>query len=118
MEKDADTSPGALQACVAMCLDKTFRDDSVHALLEPLMKLDIELPSAYVGDVLSDLTVRRRAQIRDVIVIDGNRNNVNALVPLATILGYASSLRSITQGEGAYTMEYHSHGRTDPSTMP
>ena len=107
-----------MRACVAMCLDQVLRDPAHHLLLEPLMQLDVELPSSFVGDVLSDLTVRRRGQIRDVIVgEDGQRNSVNALVPLATILGYASNLRSMTQGEGSFSMEYAMHERTDTSTL-
>jgi elongation factor G len=106
--RDTDTTPGAIRACVAMFVDKLLRGVS-RRVLEPLMTMELELPPQFAGDVLNDLTVRRRAEVGEVNSLDANRHTISATVPLATILGYASTLRSMTQGEGSFTVEYCRH---------
>ena len=71
------------------------------------MSLEIDLPTNFVGDVLSDLTVKKRGFVKEVISNKaGERSNVYGLVPFATMLGYATSIRSMTQGEGFFSLEY------------
>ncbi len=72
--------------------------------LEPFMALDIVAPEGFIGDVISDLN-GRRARIRGVDSQNGVRI-VNARVPLAEMFGYATDLRSITQGRATYTMQF------------
>jgi elongation factor G len=63
------------------------------------MALVVEVPTAYVGDLLSDLSMQRRARIGDVDAQEGiGRTVIKAQVPFATMLGYASAIRSMTQG--------------------
>jgi elongation factor G len=72
--------------------------------LEPFMVLDVTSPEGFLGDVIADLN-GRRAKIRGV----DNRNGVrmvNARVPLAEMFGYATDLRSLTQGRATYTMQF------------
>ena len=81
------------------------------------MRVEVTLPGEMVGIVLSDLA-GRRGSVGDVIVEDGAQNTtsralVRAVVPLVEILGYASSLRSLTGGEAAFTAEYQGHSPCD-----
>jgi elongation factor G len=72
-------------------------------LLEPIMSIEITVPEQYMGDVISELS-SRRANILEM----GTRGNIKVIkgdVPLAEMFGYATVLRSITQGRGTYTME-------------
>lgn len=115
VERDADTSAGAVRACASLFVNDLLRDENCRTLLEPLMSVEVELPEKFVGDVLSDLTVQRRAQIREITASAGQNHLVSALVPLASMLGYATTIRSMTQGEGCFSSEYHSHVPVDPS---
>jgi elongation factor G len=73
-------------------------------LLEPIMKVEVETPEDYMGDVIGDLN-RRRGLIEGME--DGPSGKiVRALVPLAEMFGYATALRSATQGRASYAMEF------------
>jgi elongation factor G len=76
-------------------------------LLEPIMKVSVIAPDEYLGTVIGDLTARR-GQILGQEARPGAQQ-VDALVPLANMFGYATDLRSSTQGRGQYTMEPHSY---------
>jgi elongation factor G len=69
------------------------------------MKLEISVPERYVGDVISDINARR-GKIEEVTA-DAGRQHIVAFVPLAETFGYATDLRSITQGRATYHMEFH-----------
>ncbi len=73
-------------------------------LLEPMMRVEVVTPEAYMGDVMGDLNARRG----HITGMDqrGNTQVVKAMVPLATMFGYVSNLRSMTQGRGTYTMHF------------
>ena len=73
-------------------------------LLEPIMKVEIASPDEFFGDVLSDVS-SRRGQVTDVDH-RGHLRVISAHVPLAETFGYATTLRSITQGRASYTMEF------------
>jgi len=110
VERDQDTTVGSLQACAAIAMEKLLSSPS-QALLEPLMALEVEVPSRFVGDTLQDLTATRRAHIQDIVTGVGegaaaDLSTIIATVPLGTMLGYATSIRSITQGEGNFSMEF------------
>jgi elongation factor G len=72
-------------------------------LLEPIMKLDLVLPSEYVGDVLADLR-GRRGKVRKLEVEEG-KQIISAFIPLAETFGYVTTLRSLTQGRVTHSME-------------
>ena len=76
-------------------------------LLEPIMKASVTAPDEYLGTVIGDLS-SRRGQIQGQETRSG-ATQVDALVPLASMFGYATDLRSATQGRGQYTMEPHSY---------
>lgn len=83
---------------------KSAAEKAGPLFLEPFMALDIVAPEGFIGDVISDLN-GRRARIRRVDSQNGVRI-VNARVPLAEMFGYATDLRSITQGRATYTMQF------------
>ncbi len=74
-------------------------------LLEPIMKVDVVMPEEYLGEVLGQLNARR-GEIQGMEVRPGNAQSARALVPLAEMSGYATSLRSSTQGRGVFSMEF------------
>jgi elongation factor G len=74
-------------------------------LLEPVMKVEVVAPEEYLGDVMGNLA-SRRATIAGVEARPGNVQAVHAMVPLAEMFGYATELRSSTQGRGVFTMEF------------
>ena len=76
-------------------------------LLEPIMKVSVIVPDDYLGTVIGDLN-SRRGQIQGQESRPG-ATQVDALVPLANMFGYATDLRSSTQGRGQYSMEPHSY---------
>jgi elongation factor G len=74
-------------------------------LLEPVMKVEVIAPEEYLGDVMGNLA-GRRATISGIEPRTGNVQAVHAMVPLAEMFGYATELRSSTQGRGVFTMEF------------
>jgi elongation factor G len=83
-------------------------------LLEPIMKVDITVPDDYFGDVLGQIS-SRRGEIQGTEMRSGNGQSVRALVPLAEMFGYATELRSITQGRGVFTMEFEHYAPVSES---
>ncbi|MBI4430757.1 MAG: elongation factor G, partial [Candidatus Omnitrophica bacterium] len=82
-------------------------------LLEPIMSVEVTVPEEYMGDIIGDLSARR-AQIQEM----GNRSNikfVRGLVPLGEMFGYATAIRSLSQGRANYTMEPHSYAEVPPN---
>lgn len=74
-------------------------------LLEPIMKVEAVVPEEYLGDVIGQLN-SRRGMIMGMDVRPGNAQAVNAMVPLGEMFGYATELRSATQGRGVFSMEF------------
>lgn len=74
-------------------------------LLEPIMKVEVVMPEDFLGDVLGQLN-SRRSEIQGMDVRPGNSQAVHAMVPLAEMFGYATELRSGTQGRGVFSMEF------------
>ena len=100
---DVDSSEMAFKLAGSMC----FKEGAKKAnpvILEPVMKVEVEVPEEYMGDVIGDLN-RRRGQINSMEDRHGNKI-VNAFVPLAEMFGYSTDLRSATQGRGTYAMEF------------
>jgi elongation factor G len=79
-------------------------------LLEPLMKVEVVVPEEFLGDVIGQLN-SRRGEIQGIIPRHGNAQAVAALVPLAEMFGYATELRSASQGRGVFTMEFENYAK-------
>ena len=103
---EVDSSEMAFKIAGSMAFKEACRKaDAI--LLEPVMKVSVIVPDEYLGNVIGDLTSRRG-------MIQGQESRpgatqVDALVPLASMFGYATDLRSSTQGRGQYSMEPHSY---------
>jgi elongation factor G len=76
-------------------------------LLEPMMDVEVVTPEDYMGDVVGDLN-RRRGQVQNMEDIPSGKA-IKALVPLSEMFGYATDLRSATQGRATYTMEFQKY---------
>ena len=83
-------------------------------ILEPLMKVEVEVPEDYMGDVIGDIS-KRRGQVNGMNERSGNKI-VDAFVPLAEMFGYSTDLRSMTQGRATYSMEFD-HYEEVPSNV-
>lgn len=98
---DVDSSEMAFKIAASMALrNAAAKCDPV--LLEPLMKVEVVIPEEYLGDIMGDITSRRGRV--EGMEARGNAQVVKAFVPLSEMFGYATSLRSNTQGRGVYTM--------------
>ncbi len=103
---EVDSSEMAFKIAGSMAFKEACRKAGA-TLLEPIMKVSVIVPDEYLGTVIGDLTARR-GQIQGQEARPGAQQ-VDALVPLASMFGYATDLRSSTQGRGQYTMEPHSY---------
>ena len=83
-------------------------------ILEPIMKVEIEVPEEYMGDVIGDIN-RRRGQVNSMEDVHGIKK-INAFIPLAEMFGYSTDLRSMTQGRGTYSMVFD-HYEEVPSNI-
>jgi len=100
---DVDSSEMAFKLAASM----GFREGCRKAkpiILEPLMKVEVEVPEDYMGDVIGDVA-KRRGQVTGMDDRAGNKI-VNAFVPLSEMFGYSTDLRSMTQGRATYAMEF------------
>ena len=99
---EVDSSEMAFKICGSMAF-KEASSKAAPILLEPIMKVSVTIPENYMGDVIGDLQ-SRRAQIQTIMSRTG-AEQIDAFVPLSEMFGYATSLRSRTQGRGVYAME-------------
>jgi elongation factor G len=103
---NVDSNEMAFKIAGSMALQQAAKTAGVK-LLEPMMELEVVTPEDYMGDVIGDLSSRRgKVESMDS---RGPARVVNALVPLAEMFGYATDLRSRTQGRATYTMQFHSY---------
>ncbi|MBD7945030.1 MULTISPECIES: elongation factor G [Psychrobacillus] len=100
---DVDSNEMAFKIAASMALKNAVSKVN-PALLEPIMKVEVVIPEEYLGDIMGDITSRRgRVEGMDA---RGNAQVVRAMVPLAEMFGYATSLRSNTQGRGVFSMVF------------
>jgi elongation factor G len=100
---DVDSSTMAFEICARDCFRETFKK-SAPVLLEPIMKVEVEIPTEFQGAVTGALSAKRG-------VIHGTESRsgysvITSEVPLAEMFGYSNDLRSMTQGKGSFTMEF------------
>jgi elongation factor G len=110
---EVDSSEMAFKIAASMALKQgVLKGDPI--ILEPIMSVEVTVPEEFLGDVLGDLN-SRRAHIVGMEAMDGIQI-VRAMVPLAEMFGYATDLRSMTQGRGVYSMEFD-HYEPLPQSM-
>ena len=108
-----DSSEQAFKIATRSAFRQAFTD-AKPVLLEPIVNMEVTVPSKHIGDITSDLN-GRRGRVQDVETL-GNLQIIRALVPLAEISKYSTELRSVTAGEGSYTIEF-SHYEAVPSIV-
>jgi elongation factor G len=101
---EVDSNEMAFRMAAVLGFKEGFQKGS-PVLLEPIMKVEVVMPEEYLGEVLGQLNARR-GEIQGMEVRPGNAQAARALVPLAEMFGYATSLRSSTQGRGVFSMEF------------
>lgn len=101
-----DSSDIAFKIAGAIAVKEAMKKAS-PVILEPIMKVQVISPKDYLGDVIGDLSARRGKV--EGIETKGELQIVNALVPLRELFGYATALRSLTQGRATYTMQFFSY---------
>ncbi len=100
---EVDSSEAAFKVAGSMAFQDAAKKAGVE-LLEPMMKVEVVTPEDFMGTVVGDLNAKR-GQIQEMNDRSGAKV-VSAFVPLAEMFGYATSLRSITQGRASYSMEF------------
>ncbi len=111
---DVDSNEMAFKIAGSMCF-KAGAQKAKPALLEPMMKVEVITPESYMGDVMGDLN-RRRGILQGME--DGPSGKaINAEVPLAAMFGYATALRSATQGRATYSMEFAKYAAAPTSIV-
>ena len=100
---DVDSSEMAFKIAGSMAFKDAVKKCN-PVLLEPMMKVEVEVPEDFLGSIIGDLS-SRRGQVEGQAIDDGT-SKVSAKVPLAEMFGYATELRSMTQGRGIFSMEF------------
>jgi elongation factor G len=101
---EVDSNEMAFKMAASMAFKEGVQKGA-PVLLEPTMKVEVVVPEDYLGDVMGQIN-GRRGSILGMDVRPGNAQAVRALVPLAEMFGYATQLRSATQGRGVFSMEF------------
>lgn len=102
-----DSSDMAFQICAAMCFKEGFLKANPK-LLEPIMKIEVNTPDDYIGNVTGDLN-KRRGKIESMRRYRKGSQKLNGFVPLQEMFGYATTLRNITSGRANYSMEFFNY---------
>jgi elongation factor G len=103
---DVDSSEMAFKIAGSMAF-KAAAAKAQPVLMEPVMSVEIVVPEEYMGDVIADVNSRRGRV--EGMELRGSSQIIKVLVPLAEMFGYATDLRSRTQGRGSYTMHLHGY---------
>ena len=106
---DVDSSEMAFKIAGSMCF-KEGAKSADPVLLEPVMRIEVVTPEEYMGDVMGDLN-RRRGLVQGMDDAPSGKV-INAEVPLSEMFGYATDLRSLTQGRATYSMEFDKYAET------
>ncbi|UQS84007.1 elongation factor G [Bombilactobacillus thymidiniphilus] len=111
---EVDSSEAAFKVAASMALHNAVKSAGA-VILEPVMKVEVVTPEDYLGDVMGQVTARR-GRIEGMEE-RGNAQLINAFVPLSEMFGYATTLRSATQGRGTFTMTFDHYEKTPKSVQ-
>ena len=103
---EVDSSEAAFKIAGSMAIKEALRKGD-PCIMEPVMAVEVETPEEYMGDVMGNLSSRRGAI--QGMGDRGNAKTISAKVPLSEMFGYATDLRSATQGRAVYTMQFDSY---------
>lgn len=107
---DVDSNEMAFKIAASMGFKKGF-NAADPVLLEPVMKVEVETPEDYMGDIMGDLN-RRRGMVQGMDDLPGGGKAIRAEVPLADMFGYATDMRSMSQGRATFSMEFSKYAET------
>lgn len=110
---DVDSDELSFKMAGSIAFKKGFMNAN-PVLLEPVMKVEVETPEEYMGDIMGDLN-RRRGMVQGMDDLPGGTKQIRAEVPLAEMFGYATNLRSQSQGRATYSMEFQKYAETPKS---
>lgn len=110
---EVDSSEMAFKMAAVFAFKEAFQKGR-PTLLEPIMKVEIVIPEDYLGEILGQVNARR-GEIQGTDMRPGNSQAVRSLIPLAEMFGYATELRSATQGRGVFSMEFHHYAPVSES---
>ncbi len=112
---EVDSSDMAFRGAASMAMRQAVAKAG-PVLLEPIMRVEVVAPEDHTGDVIGDLSARQ-ASITGIQSRNGNGQSIQADVPLASMFGYATSLRSRTQGRGSFVMEFDHYAPISPEKI-
>lgn len=110
---EVDSSEMAFKMAASMAF-KEGAQKGAPVILQPIMKLEVVAPEEFLGDIIGQLNARR-GEIQGIEMRPGGVQAVHAMVPLADMFGYATDLRSVSQGRGVFTMEFDHYARVSDS---
>lgn len=102
-----DSSDMAFQLCAAMCFKQAFRKAD-PIIMEPVMKVEVNSPDDFIGNVTRDLN-KRRGRIENMRRFRKGSQKLDGFIPLMEMFGYATALRNITSGRANYSMEFYQY---------
>lgn len=105
-----DSSDQAFQTCASICFKQGFMK-AMPKLLEPMMKLEVNTPDEYIGEIVGNLN-RKRGKIESMRRYRKGSQKVNGFVPLSEMFGYATQLRNLSSGRANYSMEFYQYEPT------
>jgi elongation factor G len=112
---EVDSSDMAFRTAAAMAFREGMKK-AAPVILEPVMRVEVVAPEEFTGDVIAELNMRR-AKVSGLEPRGDGVQMVRADVPLATMFGYATSLRSRTQGRGTFVMEFDHYAQVSEKEM-
>jgi elongation factor G len=112
---EVDSSEMAFKMAASMAFKEGIQKGA-PVLQEPIMKVEVVAPEDFLGDIMGQMNARR-GEIQGMEMRTGNAQAVRAMVPLAEMFGYATDLRSATQGRGVFTMEFDHYARVSDNVM-
>ncbi|CAJ1228812.1 elongation factor G [Levilactobacillus zymae] len=111
---EVDSSEAAFKVAASLALRNAVKSAG-PVILEPIMKVDIQVPEEYMGDIMGQVTARRGKV--DGMEARGNAQMIHSYVPLSEMFGYATTLRSASQGRGTFTMTFDHYEPTPKSVQ-
>jgi elongation factor G len=112
---EVDSSEMAFKMAASMAFKEGLQSGK-STLLEPIMKVEVVVPEEYLGDVVGQIN-SRRGDVGGMEIRPGNAQAIRAMVPLSEMFGYATELRSATQGRGVFTMEFDHYARVSEKEL-
>lgn len=110
-----DSSDQAFQTCASICFKQGFLK-AAPVLLEPIMKLEVNTPDDYIGEIVGNLN-RKRGKIESMRRYRKGAQKLNGFVPLSEMFGYATQLRNLSSGRANYSMEFYQYEPTPASVQ-